>query len=358
MLVSGASKTKYILAVDDVPDNLFLIQLALEQEGHQVVSVDSGAAALAQIKRSPPDLVLLDVMMPGMDGYEVTQRIRQDSRLPYIPILLITAHEESSVVKGLDAGADDFIRKPVKIDELQARVRSLLRLKQSIDQRENFVYCLTHDLRIPLVAVDRVLKLLQQKIFGDVPPQMQKIFSDIANNNQNLLQMLNTLLEVHHYEVGQKVLSFIELNLRDLLQEIAIELTSLAEEKGIELRLKLETEGENIRGDRLELRQVFTHLISNAIEFTEKGWVEVRSFLSPNRDRVVIEIEDTGIGISQSDQQTLFERFSQGNQKRSKKGLGLYLCRQIIEVHQGTIEVKSELNKGTIFIICLPTARE
>ncbi|MEL7421332.1 MAG: response regulator, partial [Cyanobacteria bacterium J06555_3] len=136
MPVAKSRQGGYILAVDDIPDNLLLVQLALEEEGHHVVLADNGETALRKIKQTPPNLILLDVMMPGMDGYEVTKRIREDKNIPFIPILLVTAREESSLVQGLDAGADEFVRKPFQIEELQARVRSMLRFKETIDQRE------------------------------------------------------------------------------------------------------------------------------------------------------------------------------------------------------------------------------
>lgn len=130
------SKTARILVVDDTPDNLILLQIILEVEGYEVELVADGETAVAQIVQSPPDLILLDVIMPGMDGYEVTRRIRNNPVIPYIPIILLTAFHETNVVEGLDAGADDFIRKPFDQDELMARVRSLLRLKQTIDERD------------------------------------------------------------------------------------------------------------------------------------------------------------------------------------------------------------------------------
>ena len=168
MSLTKTTNGNYILAVDDIPDNLLLAQLALEQEGHQVVLAHNGEAALKQIKQATPSLILLDVMMPGMDGYEVTRRIRRDKNIPFIPILLLTAREESSLVEGLDAGADEFVRKPFQIDELQARVSSMLRLKETIDQRENFVSCLTHDLRTPLIiCVNRLLMPIVEKLNCD-----------------------------------------------------------------------------------------------------------------------------------------------------------------------------------------------
>lgn len=351
------SPNNYILAVDDIPDNLFLVQLALEQEGHKVVQVNDGATALAQIEDSPPDLVVLDVMMPGMDGYEVTRHIRNNPNLPYIPILLITAHEESSLVEGLDVGADEFIRKPVKVDELQARTRSLLRLKKSIDERENFVACLTHDLRTPLVAVDRMLQLIKQGVYGEVPSMMDRAVSSIIGSNKNMLQMLNNLLEVHNYEAGQKNLSFIEFDLLELATEVIQELSPLAEEKQLLLNLECETSKCSIIGDRLELRRVLTNLINNAIKFTDRGHVEVR--LSQNSEWTKIEVEDTGVGIPPEQQKQVFERFRQGKNRRSGHGLGLHLCRQIIQAHRGKIELQSQVKKRTLFIVSLPfsTAR-
>jgi two-component system, sensor histidine kinase and response regulator len=365
---------KYILAVDDTPDNLFLIQLALEQEGHRVQLAHDGNTALEQIKKSPPDLILLDVMMPGLSGYEVTQRIREDLSLPFIPIILITAFDQMSMVKGLDVGGDDFIRKPVKVDELQAKVRALLRLKHTIDQRENFVSCLTHDLRTPLVATDRMLSLVQQGVFGDVSEETKDAINTVINSNQNLLLMLNNLLEVHCYEVGQKILSFVSFNLSELIEEVKAELMPLAREKSLELRAHCCPNIQEIEGDRLELRRVFTNLISNAIKFTDSGLIEVRlnsmvrsrsgggASSTKNKNQVdtqtvpwiAIEVEDTGIGIAAENTTTIFERFRKGNHKRSGHGLGLHLCNQIIQAHQGTISVKSQLHKGTVFTLCLP----
>ncbi|WP_392435958.1 response regulator transcription factor [Chlorogloeopsis fritschii PCC 9212] len=140
MLSATNSKVERILAVDDTPDNLILLQTILEIEGYSIDLVADGMAALAKIEQSPPDLILLDVMMPGLDGYEVTRRIRNHPTMPYIPILLLTAFHDVSVVEGLDAGADDFIRKPFDQDELLARVRSLLRLKQSLDEQKLIKY--------------------------------------------------------------------------------------------------------------------------------------------------------------------------------------------------------------------------
>lgn len=373
--VLNATKADRILVVDDAPDNVLLVQTILEDEGYEISSADNGYSALAQIQQSPPDLVLLDVMMPGMDGYEVTQRIRQNKQLPFIPILLITAHDQASVVQGLDLGADDFIRKPVEMDELLARVRSLLRLKHSVDerdlialQREDFVSRLAHDLRTPLVAADRMLSLMQQGALGEISTSMQEAIGTMVRSNQNLIKMVNMLLEVYRYEAGRKTLSFSAVDLRKLLSEVVEELAPLADTKS--LLLKLETADVNLeelnkfRGDRLELHRLFTNLIGNAIKFTDVGSVEIRlktgnpsiqtNFKNQYFSFVTVEIQDTGPGISEAQQTKLFERFGPGTHKKSDTGLGLHLCRQIAEAHHGSIEVQSELGKGSLFIVRLP----
>ncbi len=371
MLITSNSKVDRILAVDDTPDNLVLLQTILEIEGYKIDLVADGATALAKIEQSPPDLILLDVMMPGLDGYEVTRRIRNNQALPYIPILLLTAFHDVSVVEGLDAGADDFIRKPFDQDELLARVRSLLRLKHSLDeqkklfrQQEDFVSRLTHDLRTPLVAADRMLHLFQQETFCKISPEMKQAIAAMIRSNQNLLEMVNTLLEVHRFEAGKKNLQFESCNLQQIVEEVVQELKPLADEKNLILKAdtsKLNPEDENaatVMGDRLELRRVVSNLVGNAIKFTDTGSIEIRLFeesssTSPQK-WVVVEVQDTGYGIASEDLPTLFERFRQGKNKRAGSGLGLHLSQRIVESHGGKIDVVSELGKGSIFTVRLP----
>ncbi|MEH1869931.1 hybrid sensor histidine kinase/response regulator [Nostoc sp.] len=369
-VVENNNRIYRILAVDDTPDNLILVQAILESEGYEIDLVSDGIKALREVEKSPPDLILLDVMMPGIDGYEVTRRIRNNPAISYIPILLITAFHESSVVEGLDAGADDFIRKPFDTDELLARVRSLLRLKHSLDeqqkmarQREDFVSRLTHDLRTPLVASDRMLSLFEMETFCKISPEMKQAIAVMIRSNQNLMDMVNTLLEVYRFEAGKKTLNWEECDLREISQEVVSELSPLTSEKGLTLKIdtrELDPLGKNaaiIMGDRLELRRVINNLIANAIKFTDTGGITIRIFESPNSensDSVTIEIQDTGYGIAPEDQATIFERFRQGKNKRSGSGLGLHLSHRIIEAHAGTIKVTSELGKGSLFTVQLP----
>ncbi|BAY64559.1 response regulator receiver signal transduction histidine kinase [Calothrix brevissima NIES-22] len=372
MSVRENSQIDRILAVDDTIDNLILVQTILESEGYEIDLVSDGMTALEKVAESPPDLILLDVMMPGIDGYEVTRRIRELlGNKNYIPILLITAFHESSVVEGLDVGADDFIRKPFDTDELLARVRSLLRLKHSLDaqkkmarQREDFVSRLTHDLRTPLVAADRMLNLFMEDTFCKISPEMKQAIGVMIRSNQNLMQMVNTLLEVSRFEAGKKTLNWESCNLKETAQEVISELIPLAMEKNITLKLdtqELDNLGDKagvVMGDNLELRRVLSNLVGNAIKFTDTGSVEIKLSEQPdkqeNSDYLTIEVKDTGYGIAPEDQASIFERFRQGRNKRSGSGLGLHLSQRIVEAHSGTIELSSVLGEGSVFTVRLP----
>lgn len=391
-----------ILAVDDISDNLFVIESILSGEtGYKIDCVSDGHTALEYVSEQPPDLILLDIMMPGMDGYEVTQRIRQNQNLPYIPILLVTAHDQSSLAEGLDSGADDFIRKPFDIDELMARVRSLLRLKHSLDtqaamirQRDDFVARLTHDLRTPLVAANRMLHLSLQGVFGDPPAEMNEAISSVITNNESLLQMTNTLLQVYRHEAGQKKLTRTPLSIYKLSQEIVKELKPLADQKSVALTMAAEAPDQSppsngqykVEGDHIELRRLLTNLLGNAIKFTDAGSITVTvsieaatsalaasseqaailsdessdQLAKPTAERqplpefINIAITDTGPGIAPEAQEKIFEWFYQGDHMRAGSGLGLHLSKRIAELHRGQLTLTSELGQGSTFTLSLP----
>lgn len=352
--------TVNILAVDDAADNLFLLESLLDEvDEYQVHLAENGEEALAAIAQAPPDVILLDIMMPGLSGYDVAKRVRENPQLPYIPILLLTAHEQSSLVKGLDAGADDYLRKPFDVDELLARVRSMVRLKRSIDahrhmvqQRDDFVARLTHDLRTPLVAANRVLELCLKGTFGKIDDDAQTALANIITNNTNLLKMANTLLEVYRHDAGQKSLAISNVSLKSLGGQVVTELAPLANEKGLELILEV-ADDYVVRGDQLELRRLLTNLVGNAIKFTDTGHIAVRLYANDD-ETVRLDVEDTGSGISEDDQRQIFAWFRQGDHMRAGSGLGLHLSQRIAQLHNGEITLQSELGKGSTFSLRLP----
>jgi len=364
-----AANPAHIFVVDDSADNRFLLQALLEDEGYQITTLDSGQDLLNAVGEALPDLILLDIMMPEMSGYEATRQLRNRSELPFIPILLVTAHERSNVVEGLDTGADDFIRKPFNADELLARVRALLRLKRSVDaereitqQRDDFVSRLTHDLRTPLVAANRMLTLVTDDAFGEVPEDAKDAITQTIRNNDHLLAMVNTLLEVYRYEAGRKETAIAPFNLNRLLEEVVAELRPLAQEKQLELKLEdlVEDQGDDrrytLQADRLEIRRVMVNLIGNAVKFTDAGFVQVSFQKIPPAAPVYwcIKVRDTGPGISSADQAEIFAWFRPGKHRRSGSGLGLHLSQRIIKAHAGTLTLQSEVGSGSTFTIEIP----
>ncbi|RZM81887.1 hybrid sensor histidine kinase/response regulator [Leptolyngbya iicbica] len=364
-----AVKPDHVFVVDDSADNCFLLQALLEDENYRVTTLSSGIELLNVVGEQLPDLILLDVMMPEMSGYEATRRIRERTNLPFIPILLVTAHERSNVVEGLDIGADDFIRKPFNADELLARVRALLRLKHSVDaeremtqQRDDFVSRLTHDLRTPLVAANRMLTLVTEDTFGDIPSEAKGAITQTIRNNDHLLAMVNTLLEVYRYEAGRKETAIAPFNLKRLLEEVVGQLQPLAQEKHLDLKLEdgVNYQGDDrcytLFGDRLELRRVILNLIDNALKFTDAGLVQVRFEKTPAADPThwCIQVKDTGPGIPAAEQAEIFAWFRPGKHRRSGSGLGLHLSQRIIAAHGGTLTLTSEMGQGSTFVVNLP----
>lgn len=363
------TKIDRILIVDDSPDNIFLIQSILQEGGYAIETAENGEEALSKIEEFLPDLILLDVMMPRMDGYEVTHQVRNNVDLPFIPILLITAYDQLSVARGLDMGADDFIRKPVEYDELMARVRSLLRLKHSVaerdqiaSQREDLVGRLTHDLRTPMVAADRMLNLLAQGVMGELSSDVQEAIEIMSRSNQSLLTMVNMLLEVYRYEAGRKALIFSPVDLTIVAREVVEELSPIAIDKGLVLELLEAPVGPLlVKSDRMELYRVIMNLVGNAVKFTDRGRVTLKlttnsgALLNRNTALIGLEVKDTGAGIPVDEQAMLFERFVTGKHNRSGSGLGLYLTRRIVEAHNGEIKINSTVGVGSTFTVLLPS---
>ncbi|HEY9641684.1 MAG TPA: hybrid sensor histidine kinase/response regulator [Coleofasciculaceae cyanobacterium] len=372
---------KILIVDDDEVDRMSLRRL-LKASGLQIEAVEAFncAAAIDEMKHQSFDCAFIDYRLPDMDGLELVQRLRGSG--VKIPLITLTGQgDEQIAVDLMKAGASDYIAKGRLSPEALSQVlRNAIRVHQAemqaelaeqqkeqlARQREDFVSRLTHDLRTPLVAADRMLNLFQDGAFGGVAPEMEDILTVMIRSNKNLLQMVNTILEVYRHDAGRKTMTFEPCRLGGLIEEVIQELLPLAQEQGLEIVMDFaEGISGTVMADPMELRRLLINLIGNAIKFTDQGSVTVRlsevekasnpkSSAAPPTKWVVVAVEDTGAGISPEDQVTLFERFRQGKHKRSGSGLGMYLSRRIVEAHGGTIEVTSELGKGSLFTVYLP----
>jgi len=226
------------------------------------------------------------------------------------------------------------------------------------EQRKEFIGTLAHDLQTPVIASDRALELLIGRLDNRVEPDIFKLANMLRDNNQNLLRMIQSLLEVYHYEAGARELYFDKVNLAQLVTICVDEITPLAEKHGRKIKTVLNAQDPTVWADRTALRRLITNLLDNAVKFShEGGLIEAAVNNGTGDGEVSLEVTDHGIGISKDDQTRLFERFWHGSGHKTYKGssgLGLYLCRQIVEAHGGTIVCHSKLGKMTKFTVNLP----
>ncbi len=368
MRLGRCDRPARILLVDDRLSSVGLINELLKPKGYEVTIVTSSHVALHQIEQVAPDLVLLDIGMPEMDGYAVCHQMHQNPALAMLPILLLT-DDNGDVDRGVAAGALDVIPKSIAAADLLARIEAILWLKQRFEQHyghcqahEAAIADLVHDIRMPLTAANQLLEGIQAGALGEMSTEIRAALGQLAASNQTLLYMIEMQLSIHQYEIGGMELSLFPVDLVELSRSVIEELQPLAVHKGLELGfLDVPDELPEVMGDRLELRRLLNNLINNAIHFTDVGSVQVgitASTDSVGNHWLAIAISDTGIGIATDEQERLFERFHQGRHRREGHGLGLYLCRQIAEAHRGRIEVASTLGQGSCFTVHLPNGSD
>jgi two-component system, sensor histidine kinase and response regulator len=366
-----AEEIKILLLDDDEIDRM-MVRRALKSANFPVQLTETAncAETLAEIQREAYDCALLDYRLPDGDGLELVIQIRALNI--QIPLIVLTGQGDDQIaVELLKAGASDYLSKSrVSPGRLEQVLQNTLRIykaeraaaianqqrEELLRQREDFISRLTHDLQTPLFAANRMLQLFKEGVFGEIPPAVNQRMSVIIRSNHNLLQMVSNIVEVYSREAEQKPLNLDHCDMQHILKDVVQELSPLVLQKNVSLSLKVHGQDSyGVRGDCLELRRVFINLIGNSIKFTDEGQIEVSLSCSEDEPKtVIINVQDTGPGIAQELQNSLFERFRSGNHKRSNTGLGLYLSRCILESHKGSISLESELSVGSTFTIRLP----
>lgn len=351
-----------ILVVDDHEDNRALLQLMLSGRGMTYLGAEDGLVGLELARRERPDLILLDLEMPRMDGFACLAALKGDTRLRHIPVIILTAArlDPASIERGLGMGADEYLMKPIHTEELVVRIRSVVRVRKAERElaqlRRDFSSMLVHDLRSPLEGVAIALNLLLQ---DDLEPQDATQLVRMARDQVlELSTLIEDLMELRRAEAGLHLASS-PVELGPVLDEVVCENELIARDKGLRLLLELPCPAPIIPGDRRVLKRVFTNLVSNALKFTPRGQVQIR--VHPAREAVRIEVQDTGPGVEPGDAGRIFDKYFHIQRRRDRPehgfGLGLAFCKTAVDEHGGRIGLASEPGRGATFWVELPLAR-
>ncbi len=363
-----------LLVVDDNHLNVEPLCDLLEAMGYRVASAYDGATALELVRERPPDLILLDIMMPGMNGFEVCRQLKADSRTAKIPVVFVTALSEAEEkVEAIEAGGDDFLTKPFNRTLLLARIRSLLRLKAANDNleesyrrlqamerlKDDLMHMIVHDLKSPLTAVLATLEMALDGDLGPVSPEQQRMFADAYQRGDESVRLIDDLLELARLEDPRLSLQLADLEVGQLLQEVVREWSVRAEQRGAALIIE-SAEPACVRADEHLVRRVFSNLIGNALHHAGEP-VTVRlsaAVLDGPHPRVRFTVADDGIGIPENYHELIFRRFGSVPQGELSSppsiGLGLTFCKLAVEAHGGQIWVESRPNVGSAFHFVLP----
>ena len=384
-----ADKKYNILLVDDRLENLLTLEGILDAPDLNLVKATSGNEALGLLLEYNFAIALIDVQMPGMDGFETAEIMRSSDRTRHIPIIFITAinKQRKHIFQGYESGAVDYLYKPLDLEILKSKISAFIeffkyrealeettqklqntieQLNQAKNEAENandaksaFLASMSHEIRSPLNGIIGIAELgLLDK---DIDPLQAERYLDIKTSGQNLMEIINDILDISKIEAGKLEMEEIEFSVRDIVEKVFKIAMVHVNEKDVEMIVDMDPEiPDIIIGDPLRLRQVLTNLLSNAAKFTEKGHIKLRVEildLIEEQLRVQFSVEDTGKGIPKEKQKLLFEQYVQVDSSVARQhggtGLGLNIARKLVGLMGGEIMLESEEGKGSKFSFAL-----
>ncbi|MEZ0368927.1 MAG: response regulator [Candidatus Sericytochromatia bacterium] len=359
-----------ILIVDDVPTNIQLVASILAPFDYELSFANSGADALAQISETGFDLILLDIMMPGMDGLEVARRLKDDETTGHIPIIFLTAKsDEDSIIEGFTVGAADYVTKPFNPAELVARVQTHLALKQTQDElrrrnlelaeaiqlKNRLLSIAAHDLKNPLSAVSGFAAMLERNAGVQADTDAPEMVNFIARAAGRMTQLIGELLDTAALEMGRMELNLSNCEPQLLLYEVLLDNRPLAEKKA--QSLEFSGSSSSIYADSRRLKQIFDNLVSNAIKYSPNG-AKIQVSMIDQPEALEIRVSDQGPGFTHADRSQLFGYFQRLSARPTggevSTGVGLAIVKQIVELHQGEISLESSSPQGSTFLVRLP----
>ncbi len=366
-----------IMVIDDTPANLKLLEGMLKNRGYRVRPFPRGRLGLAAAVSDPPDLILLDIMMPEMDGYSVCAQLKEDELTRDIPVIFLSAlNEESDKVQAFRSGGVDYVSKPIQFEELVARVETHLSLKRLQDElrnrnrelqssiektqeleklRDNLVHMMVHDMRSPVMAMRGNMELFRMEVEDSVPSDNLEMLDSAIGSADALADMISAMLDVSRLEEGKMPLETGSCNLMELSAEAMSQLNGLT--KGRILHFEPSEVPVTVAADPNLTRRVIGNLLGNALKFTPKGGrIDLR--VEDREGRATVLVQDTGPGIPREFHQTIFDKFGQAESRseniKHSTGLGLTFCKLAIEAMGGSIGLDSEPGQGSTFWFQLP----
>lgn len=380
--MSEAAAAATILVVDDDQRNVRLVESILKSNGYPVLRAYDGEEALRVVESDHPDLLLLDVMMPKMSGFEVCRALRARHETRLLPIIMVTAlNAIEDKVQGLELGADDFLTKPINRSELIAKVRSILRVKVLQDEverqrkeleaanrelltiqrfKESMTQMVVHDLKNPLAGVMGNIQLMQMQRGQMTPGRMDELLQRSLDSARQMARMVQNILEVAKLEEQKMPIRREPVGLADVVSEQVAELMSLGTRDAIRLESAVAPDLPLLEADRALLGRILGNLLNNAFKHTPGGGRIVVA-ARVEGDEILMTVSDTGEGIPEDLLPYIFEKFVAGDSDNRRRmtydsGLGLTFCRLAVQAHGGRIWVESRPGQGTTVSVALPRA--
>jgi signal transduction histidine kinase len=361
-----------ILVVEDSPLTRRKLRFLLQHKGYQVFEARSGEEALWLAPECRPDLILLDVMLDGINGFETCRRLKRMPSLLEVPVIFLTGKSETQdIVEGFEAGASDYIAKPFRPAEAFPRIQTHLKVRllsdfrrQNIEQlrslnqaKDRFLRMASHDLRNPLSAICGLTEMMAEESFGELNDEQKEILSSIGTAADGMAALLRDLLEISSLEKEKEECSFSRQSLSEVAQSVVHLAKAPARKKGIEV--VMHTDGSNFEGDfdKNQIRRVLENLVSNAIKFSPFNTV-VTVDLARRAETLEVRVSDAGSGVPETEQHLLFKEFSRTSVRptngEESTGLGLSICRKIVQSHGGEIGMENLPQGGACFSFQLP----
>ena len=364
-----------ILIVDDVMSNVLLLKVLLTNEKFAIATASNGRQALEQVEKENPDLVLLDVMMPDMSGFEVAQHLKSNPNTADIPIIFLTAlNSTADIVKGFQVGANDFISKPFNKEELIIRVthqislvaakRLILskteELQRTIAGRDKLYSVIAHDLRSPMGSIKMVLNMLILNLPSEkIGAEMYELLTMANQTTEDVFSLLDNLLKWTKSQIGKLNVVYQDVDLVEVTDGVIEIFSMVASLKKIRIR-EMKPEKMMVNADIDMLKTVVRNLLSNAIKFSKEN-SEVLVKMEEVDDMAVVSVQDYGCGISEEGQKKLlhtdthFSTFGTNNEEGS--GLGLLLCKDFVVKNGGKLWFTSKEGEGSIFSFSIPVKK-